>query len=263
MGNLANTCLNVTAMTNETSEQELSECIPEMQIAEFLRIYLPLIILPISLIGNCLSFFALRSRHMRGTATAFFMLILSVLDPLVLLTKNLVYYPTFLASDATLCKILYFLIYVVGYTTVWILVIMTADKFFAVWFPLKVAYFCTITRAKYVCVFLLAMTSVISSHHFWTIASVPHPKYVNQHACYYDMSRYALIQRIWRYVDLAIWCFLPFILIFTLSVLIIYKITRKRKSYRQDHVRIGQSHAKPPSGKKEIIIDVLTIQIDF
>ncbi|CAF1995911.1 unnamed protein product [Rotaria magnacalcarata] len=250
MGNVPDFCRNLTETINETSYQHLSECWTEMQIAEFLRIYLPLIILPISLISNCLSFFALRSRHMRGTATAFFMLILSVLDPLVLLTKNLVYYPTFLAADAILCKILYFLIYVVGYTTVWILVIMTADKFFAVWFPLKVAYFCTITRAKYVCVLLIAMTSIISLHHFWTIASVKHPKDATQHACYYDMSRYALIQRIWRYADFMIWCFLPFILISTLSLLIIYKLSQKRKVQRQNHIKTQQTNVDPNSISK-------------
>jgi hypothetical protein len=232
MGNIPDFCRNIT-LKNETSYECLSECWTETRIADFLRTCLPLIILPISLISNCLSFLALRSRHMRGTSTAFFMLVLSVLDPLVLLTKNLVYFPTLIAANAILCKILYFLIYVIGYTNVWILVIMTADKCFAVWFPLKVSYFCTITRAKYICILLLIMTSIISFHHFWTIDSLAHPKNRNQHFCYYDMTRYGSIQRIWRYVDFVIWCFLPFILILTLSVLIIHKLRQKRRNSLQ------------------------------
>ncbi|CAF3332923.1 unnamed protein product [Rotaria sp. Silwood1] len=229
MGRVPDFCRNISLTTNDTSYELLSECWNEKWIADFLRRSLPLVILPVSLICNFLSFIALRSRHMRGTSTTFFMLALSVLDPLVLLTKNLVYFPTFIAAHAILCKILYFLIYVLGYTNVWILVIMTADKFFAVWFPLRVSDFCTVTRAKHVCIFLPAMTSIISFHHFWTIDSLKHPKDHKQHFCYYDISRYGSIQRIWRYVDFVIWCFLPFILILTLSVLIIYKLRQNRR----------------------------------
>jgi hypothetical protein len=250
MGNVPDFCRNHSVTTNETSYEYLSECWNEKLIADILRKSLPLIILPVSLICNCLSFIALRSRHMRGTSTAFFMLALSVLDPLVLLTKNLVYFPTFVAVHAVSCRILYFLIYVLGYTNVWILVIMTADKFFAVWFPLKVSYFCTITRAKYVCILLLALTSIISVHHFWTIDSFENPHDDKQRYCYYDISRYGSIQRIWRYVDFVIWCFLPFILILTLSVLIIYKLRQKRNGSHQNirHI-ISTNINSGPAGK--------------
>jgi hypothetical protein len=252
MGNVPDFCRNNSLTSNQTSYGLLSECWTEKSIADILRKCLPLIILPVSLICNCLSFIALRSRHMRGTSTAFFMLALSVLDPLVLLTKNLVYFPTFVAAHAISCKILYFLIYVLGYTNVWILVIMTADKFFAVWFPLKVSYFCTITRAKYVCIFLLAMTSIISFHHFWTINSLKHPQDPKQRFCYYDMTHYSSIQRIWRYVDFVIWCFLPFILILTLSVLIIYKLRQKRQDSHQNIRHILSTNLNNERGMKII-----------
>ncbi|CAF1128254.1 unnamed protein product [Rotaria sordida] len=244
MGNVPDFCRNISLTTNETSYELLSECWSEKWIADFLRKSLPLVILPVSLICNFLSFIALRSRHMRGTSTAFFMLALSVLDPLVLLTKNLVYFPTFVAAHGILCKTLYFLIYVLGYTNVWILVIMTADKFFAVWFPLKVSDFCTIDRAKHVCIFLPAMTSIISFHHFWTIDSLKHPNDPKQRFCYYDISRYRSIQRIWRYVDFVIWCFLPFILILTLSVLIIYKLRQNRQGSNKNILKMLKTNSK-------------------
>ena len=248
MGNRPDFCRNLSSTTNETSYGYSSECWTEKWIADILRKSLPLIILPISLICNCLSFIALRSRHMRGTSTAFFMLALSVLDPLILLTKNLVYFPTFVAAHALSCRLLYFFIYVLGYTNVWILVIMTADKFFAVWFPLKVSYFCTITRARYVCTFLVAMTSIISFHHFWTIDSLQHPSDDKQRFCYYDTNRYGSIQRVWRYVDFVIWCFLPFVLILTLSVLIIYRLRQKRHGIHQNIRHIVTTSLTPSSG---------------
>ncbi|UJR26301.1 hypothetical protein I4U23_007639 [Adineta vaga] len=234
MGNVPDFCRNISSTTNETSYEVSSECWTEAHINNVLRRFLPLIILPISLICNFLSFAALRSRHMRGTSTAFFMLALSVLDPLVLITKNLVYFSTFIAAHAIACKILYFLIYVLGYTNVWILVIMTADKFFAVWFPLKVSYFCTITRAKYVCIFLFAMTSMISFHHFWTVDSLQHHKRPHERFCFYGTKHFESIQSVWRYVDFVIWFFLPFILILTLSVLIIYKLRQKGQNSHQN-----------------------------
>lgn len=249
MGNIPDFCRNSSLKTNETSYGLLSECWIERQIADTLYRCLPLIILPVSLICNCLSFIALRSRHMRGTSTAFFMLALSVLDPLVLLTKNLLYFPTFVASHAISCKILYFLTYVLGYTNVWILVIMTADKFFAVWFPLKVSYFCTITRAKYVCILILAITSGISFHHFWTIDSLKQTQDSTQRYCHYKSQHYGSIQRIWRYVDFVIWCFLPFILILTLSVLIIYKLRQKRQGSHQNIRHIISTNLNTERGK--------------
>ena len=252
MGNIPDSCHSTTAIMNETSYEYLSECWTEKRISEFLRVHLPLIILPISLIGNCLSFFALQSRNMRGTATAFFMLMLSILDPLVLLTKNLVYFSRLVVIHAILCKLTYFLIYVIGYTNVWILVIMTADKFLAVWFPLKVAYFCTITRAKHACILLLIITSAISCHHFWTIDRIKHPDPDKGYVCYYNMTRYGFMQRIWRYVDFFIWSFLPFILILTLSVLIIYKLRQKRNESRHYRPEILDKNAKSETGKKEI-----------
>lgn len=235
MGNVPSFCRNETLLNNETSYKRLSECWTEKRLADVLRICLPLIILPISLVSNCLSYLALRTRQMRGTTTAFFMLILSVLDPLVLLTKNLVYFPTFLTSYASACKLLYFLIYVLGYTNVWILVIMTADKFLAVWFPLKASYIFNITRAKYVCLILLSLSSIISFHHFWTIKSHQNPQNLQQFFCFYDPNYDKSIQRLWRFIDFVIWCCLPFILIFTLSILIIYKLRQKR-TRSQEHI---------------------------
>ena len=230
MGNVPDYCRHASALANVTSYERLSECWTEKWLADALRLCLPLIILPVSLINNCLSFIALRSRHMRGTSTAFFMLLLSVLDPLVLITKNLLYFPTFVSASASSCKLLYFLVYVVGYTNVWILVIMTADKFFAVWFPLRVSYFCTTTRAKCVFVSLLLMTSVISVHHFWTIDSYALPYQSTVRYCNYNFDDDSSMQRTWRYLDLLIWCFVPFILIFSLSVLIIYKLRQRRQA---------------------------------
>jgi hypothetical protein len=261
MNNRSDFCCNSTIGHNEISYRQLSELWTEKWIADVLRKSLPLIILPVSLICNFLSFIALRSRHMRGTSTAFFMLALSVLDPLVLLTKNLVYFPTFVAAHALSCRLIYFLIYVLGYTNVWILVIMTADKFFAVWFPLKVSYFCTITRARYVCIFLLAMTSIISFHHFWTIDSLKHPQDDRQRFCSYDTNRYGSIQRIWRYVDFVIWCFLPFILILTLSILIIYRLRQKRYGTSQAMRHVITNNVTTSSGGMMKMINVCMLDV--
>ncbi|CAF0833935.1 unnamed protein product [Adineta ricciae] len=236
MGNVPAFCQNVTLTQNNTSYEVLSQCWPEKRIADALRLCLPLIILPISLINNSLSYFALRSRQMRGTSTAFFMLILSILDPLVLLTKNLVYFPVFIPANTISCKILYFLIYVLGYTNVWLLVIMTIDKFFAVWFPLKASYFCTISRAKCTCIVLFFLTSIVSFHHFWTITSLTHPQNVKKHFCYYDMLHYASFHRLWRYIDFVCWCFFPFILLLLFSILIIYKLSQKRQN-SSEHIQ--------------------------
>ena len=252
MGNLPDFCRNTTVLINQTSYEQLSECWTEKRLADFLRICLPLVILPISLLSNCLSFFALRTRYMRGTSTAFFMLVLSVLDPLVLITKNLVYFPLFIAPNAITCKMLYFLIYVLGYTNVWILVIMTVDKFLAVWFPLKVAYFCTITRAKSICLLLLLLTSIISFHHFWTVDSLRYPQNLEQRYCSYDIEHYGFIQHIWRYIDFLIWCFFPFILILTLSVLIIYKL---RMNARDDLQQRQNMTSQSDEGKRRSSID--------
>lgn len=252
MGNRPDFCSSPQSANNTTNYATLSECWTEALISEILRQNLPLIILPISLISNFLSFIALRSRHMRGTSTAFFMLALSVLDPLLLVTKNLLYFSKTVASYQISCRLIYFLIYVLVYTNVWILVIMTADKFFAVWFPLKVSYFCTISRARYACIGLLIITSIISFHHFWTVGSISNSGDQTQRFCFY-LNNDGLFQRAWRYIDFVIWCFVPFILILTLSVLIIYRLRQKRTGTHQNicHVTVRKSAHSPRSKSKQ------------
>jgi hypothetical protein len=102
------------------------------------------------------------------------------------------------------------------------------------------------------------MTSVISFHHFWTIDSFKYPQDDTQRYCYYDMTRYSEIGRIWRYVDFVIWCFLPFILILTLSVLIIYKLRQKRQDSHQNIRHIISTNLKNERGKDLIKLADIT-----
>jgi hypothetical protein len=50
----------------------------------------------------------------------------------------------------------------------WLVVLTTADRFVAVWFPLKTATFCSHDRARLATVLLLLAIALFDGHLLWT-----------------------------------------------------------------------------------------------
>lgn len=73
------------------------------------------------------------------------------------------------ASDFA-CKTLMFLFLASLHYSAWLLVLTTADRFVAVWYPLKAATFCSLGRARLASGLLLLATVLVDGHLFWTMS---------------------------------------------------------------------------------------------
>jgi hypothetical protein len=109
-------------------------------ITEVLRVYFLPIIISFGIIFNSLSFFVMRRIQ---STTSFYMSILNLSDSAVLLTGGLnvflyaTYKWSFMNTSIEACKIFSFLIYSILDFSVLIIVIMTAEKLYAVTRPIK------------------------------------------------------------------------------------------------------------------------------
>ena len=126
--------------------------------------------------GNVTSMAVLVRPRMRGKSVYLFLLLLAVADTAVLYVST---FQTWLgrvtgrslisASDAS-CRAFMFLILMSQHLAAWIVVLVTVDRFVAVWFPLKATSWCTVRRA---CVASVVCTALLVV--YWSVPrSVAH-----------------------------------------------------------------------------------------
>jgi len=83
------------------------------------------------------------------------------------------------ASDAA-CRCLTFMFVASLHLSAWLVVLTTADRFVAVWFPLKAASFCSQSRARLASLCLLVATVLFDGHIFWTFDLLPEGRSASQ-----------------------------------------------------------------------------------
>jgi len=130
-------------------------------------------------IGNAASALVLSRPRMRSKSVYFYLLLLSAADTLVLYSSAV---KTWLrltigvellhASDAA-CRTLTFTFLASLHLSAWLVVLTTADRFVAVWFPLKAAVFCSQTKARLASLVLLLTVVIFDGHLFWTMELLP------------------------------------------------------------------------------------------
>jgi len=156
-----------------------------LHVAHQLLFYgLPVIMIAGTL-GNAASAAVLSRPRMRATSVYFYLLLLSAADTLVLYSSAL---KTWLrlatgtewlhASDAA-CRSLTFTLLTAQHLSAWLVVLTTADRFVAVWFPLKAAVFCSKRRARLASLILFITVVIFDGHVFWTFELLPEGKCMN------------------------------------------------------------------------------------
>lgn len=143
--------LSILSVTIATSK--LPIIYAEKSISKSIVTYLfPLVVL-LGTIGNVMSFIVLMRRRMRTTSVYFFLMVLAVADTLVLYISafktwireitewELMVYNNFA------CQTVVFLMLFSQHMAAWTVVLVTVDRFIAVWFPLRATSWCTVKRA--------------------------------------------------------------------------------------------------------------------
>jgi len=168
-------------MENSSADAQMSE--PPHRIENQLLLYgLPVIVF-FGTVGNMASAVVLSRPRMREKSVYFYLLLLAAVDTVVLCSSavktwlRLATGIEWLHVSDVACRSLTFTFLAALHLSAWLIVLTTADRFVAVWFPLRVAVFCSLRRARLASLVLLICTVVLDGHVFWTFELLPEGKY--------------------------------------------------------------------------------------
>lgn len=146
----------------------------EETIARHLVIYVFPAIICVGTLGNALSFAVLGRSRMRRTSVYLYLMALACVDTAVLYLsafktwlRVVVDFEFLHVSDAA-CRTTLFAVQLVMHMSAWLLVLVTADRFIAVWFPFRAATMCSARRARLAILTLAAVLVAYNLHLFWT-----------------------------------------------------------------------------------------------
>ncbi|CAF1188319.1 unnamed protein product [Rotaria sp. Silwood1] len=228
--------VNLTIKSNDTTTIPLSSSL----LRQISFLLFPCMVLT-GVICNTLIFVIMRRRRMCHLSTCYYMGILAIADTCVLLLGLTVMWLYLLNRKWSLllqstygCKILSVLFYTVSDTSVWLVCMMSADRCIAVTRPLHASSICTVRRAR-ISVCILVLCILIINIHFLFTHYLSSDNECTSHE-YYDF----FIQRIWPWIDAAVYSALPFILLLTINLIIVFSLFHARRS--TSNLRIYQSH---------------------
>ena len=211
-------------------------------VAKMINNYKFYFLMVFAIVGNGLSIFAVRRRT--GTSSSCFYIVnLAVCDNLVILSKGVYFLLTLFDIDLGHwgCKILIYIMNVSLYYSVWLVVIMTGERFVAIVWPLKVMAWINIQRAKLMLVVLYITLTAFGSVYLVVVTSIkydgfavcaPLDKYTN----FYDKT--------WLVVEVIVITYIPLILILLLNIFMIVKLKEARRKQaslrRESQINSGQ-----------------------
>jgi len=132
--------------------------------------------------GNLASAVVLSRPRMRKKSFYRYLLLLSAVDTVVLYSSavktwlRLTTGTEWLHASDVACRTLTFTFLAALHLSAWLIVLTTADRFVAVWFPLHVAVFCSLKRARLASLILFIATVIFDGHVFWTFELLPEGK---------------------------------------------------------------------------------------
>ncbi|KAI3389334.1 hypothetical protein SNEBB_001451 [Seison nebaliae] len=208
-------------------------------VSILLRIYIPPFVIVIGCICNILTFIIMRRRRLRTSSTCFYMAVLAIADTSALIIGYLQFwiYQAFawtplLVSDFA-CKSSTFALITSSHYAVWLIVAMTIERFIAVSYPLKSMIFCTVRRAKIVCVMILLLCIIINSHYFFTnqLQQTVINLKTNESIldCGFKLKYKYFNQNIWVHIDAVIYSYAPWTIVVIFNLLIVSSLIRANR----------------------------------
>ena len=232
----------------------------EWKIAMMIISHGMIVISCIGIIGNFVSLGVLCRKSMRVTSCAFLLISLAVADELastmnMFNTLNDNYLKGIFYSDAW-CKITGYLTSTIEFSSVWILIAMTTERFFAVCFPLKLALWHT-RRSLVVAVILIATLSLLQGiPMLLTIKAVPG---AGNLACGFK-AKYEKFWGIWNWCLASLISYVPIILLTSLNSALLRSL---RKAAAVKTALSTSSQASSISQTKQVTKMCLAVSIVF
>jgi len=176
-------------------------------------------------------------KRIKSSSTAQYMSFLGIVDTLVLITGaasicldhiNLPH--LFLIFG---CKSTLFLFYSMADFSVFIIVIMTAERFYGVWRPVQANK--TTDKNNLILILVFLFCCLVNLHLIFTHTMVKHNDYttnttININKTNFNVCEYVYLsefyEQFWVYIDATIYSFIPFIVLTILNILIIIFIKK-------------------------------------
>lgn len=211
------------------------------KIGVHLALYvLPLVIL-LGTVGNILTFIVLVRKRMRNTSVNVYLLLLACADTGALYFSGFKTWLRMITDFELLhtsnagCKCLMFFFLVSLHMSAWLVVAISADRFTAVWFPLRSLTICNVRRAQIVSVIGFIIISFYNAHVFWTMHLLTRKP--GRHYCS-PLPSDTFMMDYYPWIKLTTYSCLPFVLVLVLNVCICIKII---PSFRHMSMKAGSS----------------------
>ena len=168
-------CNNITGNDTINNYDDEPQTSTARQAAVALVRYLFPVIVLVGTTGNALSAAVMLRRRMRTTSIYCYLLVLAVVDTMVLYISAFKTWLRFVSgvewlhASTSACRALMFLIVVTIHLSAWLIVVVSADRFVAVWMPLRAMTLCTPRRALFICATVAVVIAAANVHVFWTI----------------------------------------------------------------------------------------------
>ncbi|XP_061169110.1 gastrin-releasing peptide receptor-like [Saccostrea echinata] len=193
------------------------------------------------------------------TSSSVFMIALATMDSFNLIIKELYYQLTY--YDIQMydigCQLMIFLgTFAMQYAN-WILVAMTAERFIAIKFPMKVQEICTKTKVIIVLVVLGLVLASLNSHFFATKREGYTA--LRKYSCMSKVGYDNFYTKIWYWIDGVVYAMAPFCLLTILNFLIIAGIRDSVKK-QKDLTNLQQKQSKQHT---QITVMLVTVSVVF
>ena len=184
----------------------------------------------------------MRKSSMKTSSPGVYSAAIAYLDTMVVywgLVPFIIYYFTsvdFWTFHPWSCKIVIFMLLTSADSTIWMLVVVTVDRFIAVKFPMKKSQMCTRKRAVIISITLPFFAILKNVHLFYTrgrqvVANLelPEEKWIVKNCGYPTpaIEFFEIYIRTW--IGFSLYAFIPMCSVFILNVLIMYTIWKVRK----------------------------------
>ena len=212
------------------------------------------ILMVLASVGNGLSIYAVRHR-IKTSSSCFYIVNLAVCDSLVIFCKGAYFLLTLFEIDLGHwgCKIAMYITNVLLCWSVWLVVLMTGERFVAIVWPLKAMAWLSVKRAQLMVVVVYVTMAAFNSSYLVVTTSLVQ----NGQAVCVPLGKYAeFFNKTWIPVETSVSTYIPQILIFLLNASMILQIKEARR--KQAELR-GQSQEN--SG--QVTAMLLTVSITF
>ncbi|XP_067649389.1 QRFP-like peptide receptor [Haliotis asinina] len=250
---------NNTFHTNVTPPIYPAEYYTLKEIVGFLNTYYIWIIFAFGFPGNTLSLFVISRMSKTGLTTSlFYAAVLSSVDNITIILKIIENQTRQMkiTIDETGCQFLFFFGLTCAASANWILMVISAERFTAVVFPLKVVLVWSLKRAVVIIVGVVAFLCFIHSHVFITVT---HYKY---YTCTIKEQFHKYLT-MWFFISASVFALIPagvLLVLNAVTVLIMRKSTTKRKVMTSVY---GQVHRSVRRQERHMTVMLVALAFGF